>query len=457
MVSLKACSKLLLAIKLFIGGSNAAAGCNADNCYRALFPCPSPTAVSAASAFCATITGSGITATNYPARATAACGTSADRYISACKCGPTCTPTATQACSTPTAGLIYGDFECGLPAWSTQLPDAAASAKISSPGFTGQKAFEADFSPPSVSNELGVSARLLGPAVPITPGQTYKLTFATWFDIGSSGFTGVMINNKPYRTIDANDFGTGHWHFNQLAWTANATETTAAPKFEFLFGGTKSVDKIDDVVFAPLSATCGLNPATGILPDGEFECGLGSWTAQTPDSAAIATVKSGNAFIGDKAFEVVFTPPPKTPQLGVSARLLSKKLDVIPGTTYLLQFYTFFDNGDAGFIGIQINDQPLYTIDARDKGFGFYNLNEVVWKPADGIKTRMPSSGAPNPTLDQIVRASEAIVEFAVTSCKITIFPALGGFHSRVYRDEWWKSAAPTHCGGVLRRKRGWW
>ncbi|KAH8666019.1 hypothetical protein BGZ60DRAFT_432182 [Tricladium varicosporioides] len=384
MGSSKVYSKFLLAIGLFISGSNAAIACNAD---KALFPCPTPTAVAEASAFCVTITSSGKTATNYPARATAACGTSADRYISACKCGPTCTATVTKPCSTPTAGLIYGDFECGLSPWSTQLPDAAASARVLSPGFTGQKAFEADFNPPSVSKELGVSARLLGPAVPVTPGQTYKLTFATWFDIGSSGFIGIMINNKPYRTIDANDFGMGHWHFNQLSWTANVTEVSAAPKFEFLFGETKSVDKIDNVIFAPLPATCGPKPAAGILPDGEFECGLGSWTVQTPDSAATASVKSGNAFIGDKAFEVVFSPPPKTPQLGVSTRLISKKLEVTPGTTYLLQFYTFFDNGDAGFIGLQINDQPLYTIDARDKGFGHYNLNEVIWKPADGVKS----------------------------------------------------------------------
>jgi hypothetical protein len=354
------------------------------SCYRALFPCPTPTAVAEASAFCATITNGGKVATNYPTRATAACGTSSDRYVSACKCGPTCTATP---CSTPTAGLIYGDFECGLPPWSTQLPDPAASAQVLSPGFTGQKAFEADFTPPSISNEFGVSARVLGPAAPVTPGQTYKLTFATWFDDGSTGFTGVMINDKPYMTIDAGDFGTGHWHFNQLGWTANATETSAVPKFEFLFGDTKSVDKIDGVVFAPLSATCDPKPATGILPDGEFECGLGSWTAQIPDAAATASINSGNAFIGNKAFQVVFNPPPQTPQLGVSARIVSKKITVIPGTTYLLQFYTFFDNLNAGFIGVQINDQSLYTVDAADKGFGFYHLNEVVWQPAAGVKS----------------------------------------------------------------------
>ncbi|EPE32834.1 hypothetical protein GLAREA_05846 [Glarea lozoyensis ATCC 20868] len=377
--------KLIAVVGIFIGGSKAATVCSADNCYRALFPCPTPTAVSQAAAFCATITSGGVTATNFPARATAACGTSAARYISACKCGPTCTTTA--ACSTPTAGLIYGDFECGIPPWTTQIPDAAASVKVSSPGFTNQKAFEVDFTPPSVVTEFGVSARIIGPAAPVSPGKTYKLTFATWFEFGSSGFTGVMINDIPYRTIDPNDYGMGHWHFNQLAWTANATETTATPKFEFLFSPSQSVAKVDDVVFAALSATCNANPPVGILPDGEFECGLGSWTTQNPDSAATVSISTGSAYIGSKAFQVAFKPPPQNAPLGVSARLISKKLTVVPGTAYYLQFYTFFDNVNAGFIGVMINDQAVYTIDAADKGAGYYNVNDVIWTPATGVKT----------------------------------------------------------------------
>ncbi|KAJ2969355.1 hypothetical protein NUW58_g10009 [Xylaria curta] len=58
--------------------------CNADNCYRALFPCSTSSAVAEALRYCATV--SAKSATNYPSKAIAACGTKIDRYISACSC-----------------------------------------------------------------------------------------------------------------------------------------------------------------------------------------------------------------------------------------------------------------------------------------------------------------------------------------------------------------------------------
>ncbi|KAI0433192.1 hypothetical protein F5Y09DRAFT_352206 [Xylaria sp. FL1042] len=64
--------------------------CNADNCYRALFPCPSPSAVTEAVSYCVTV--SADSATNYPTRAIAACGTGKERYISACSCPATNCP-----------------------------------------------------------------------------------------------------------------------------------------------------------------------------------------------------------------------------------------------------------------------------------------------------------------------------------------------------------------------------
>ncbi|KAI0439497.1 hypothetical protein F4803DRAFT_44828 [Xylaria telfairii] len=67
-----------------------AAYCNADNCYRALFPCPSPWIVTEAVLYCATV--SAISATNYPTQAISACGTEKDRYISACSCPATNCP-----------------------------------------------------------------------------------------------------------------------------------------------------------------------------------------------------------------------------------------------------------------------------------------------------------------------------------------------------------------------------
>ncbi|KAI1361526.1 hypothetical protein F5Y08DRAFT_16148 [Xylaria arbuscula] len=75
--------------------------CNADNCYRALFPCPSPSAVTEAVRFCGTV--SADSATNYPTRAIDACGTSKDRYISACSCPATNCPVAESVAKTTTS------------------------------------------------------------------------------------------------------------------------------------------------------------------------------------------------------------------------------------------------------------------------------------------------------------------------------------------------------------------
>ncbi|KAI0183049.1 hypothetical protein EV127DRAFT_517305 [Xylaria flabelliformis] len=61
-----------------------AAYCFADNCYRALFPCPSPWVVAEAVRYCATVSAG--SATNYPTQAIAACGTGKERYVSACSC-----------------------------------------------------------------------------------------------------------------------------------------------------------------------------------------------------------------------------------------------------------------------------------------------------------------------------------------------------------------------------------
>ncbi|KAI0099713.1 hypothetical protein GGR51DRAFT_389452 [Nemania sp. FL0031] len=75
--------------------------CSADNCYRALFPCPSPWIVTEAVGYCATV--SDASATNYPTQAVAACGTGKERYVSACSCPATNCPvkTTTQVAAPP--------------------------------------------------------------------------------------------------------------------------------------------------------------------------------------------------------------------------------------------------------------------------------------------------------------------------------------------------------------------
>ncbi|KAI0533864.1 hypothetical protein GGR58DRAFT_516594 [Xylaria digitata] len=81
--------------------------CNADNCYRALFPCPSPWVVIEAVRYCATVSAN--SASNYPTQAIAVCGTGKERYISACSCPAT-------NCSVGTASLTTASHITAPPA-----------------------------------------------------------------------------------------------------------------------------------------------------------------------------------------------------------------------------------------------------------------------------------------------------------------------------------------------------
>ncbi|KAK3685306.1 hypothetical protein B0T22DRAFT_517330 [Podospora appendiculata] len=236
---------LLVAAGLLTIGTSAT--CHADNCYRALFPCSSAAALATATAYCATVTAGGTTATNYPTRATAACGTAPARYISACACGPTCT-TTTPACPTATPP-VNGDFECGgLAPWTLQVPDPSASGAVTSPGNTGAFAFEVDLHAAPATTELGVSARIISAPFAVVPGAAYTLTFWTFFDQVDNGFIGVMVNGQPIWTVDAGDLGFGAFHKSTVPVTPTTASVTLT--FEFLFGAvSQAVDRIDSISF----------------------------------------------------------------------------------------------------------------------------------------------------------------------------------------------------------------
>jgi hypothetical protein len=59
---------------------------------------------------------------------------------------------------------------------------------------------------------------------------------------------------------------------------------------------------------------------------------------------------------------------------------------VQPGVPYWLTFWSFFDNADAGFIGVIINDVPEYNVDGRDHGYGGTNFypNSFHYTPTKG-------------------------------------------------------------------------
>ncbi|WYZ35735.1 hypothetical protein EsH8_X_000382 [Colletotrichum jinshuiense] len=226
------------------------ARCNADNCYRALFPCPSPGAVSSASAFCATITAGSTTATNFPTRATAACGTVASRYISACACGPTCSATPTPTPCPSFGGLLTnGDFECGIAPWTLELPDPDVSTGITSASAnSGLHSFEARLLRDRPEQVPPLVTRLKSPTVPVQGNVPGKLTFAVWFDNMDAGFVGVMINGLPVSTTDARDgAGWGVWKPVSVDYTPSSD--TLQITFDFLYAGVASVVRIDSIVF----------------------------------------------------------------------------------------------------------------------------------------------------------------------------------------------------------------
>jgi hypothetical protein len=150
---------------------------------------------------------------------------------------------------------VYGDFECGIAPWTSQVPDPAATVIVSSPGFTGNEALEVDFNPPSVTTEENISARIISPPIPVTPGTEYLLNWYTWFNNLDAGFIGVIINDVSLWTVDARDHGdvAATWNDNQFSWTAGAGVTSATIQFEFDFipssDSINSVDKIDDITF----------------------------------------------------------------------------------------------------------------------------------------------------------------------------------------------------------------
>ncbi|KAK0624983.1 hypothetical protein B0T17DRAFT_531607 [Bombardia bombarda] len=218
----------------------------------------------------------------------------------------------------------------------------------------------------------------------------------------TSGFVGVLVNGRGSVTIDAVDYPTGLWHFSQMPWTPLAGETSAEIRIEWLGPAAR----VDTVTFAPVGAYCGgggsqSSVPLGIMPDGEFECGLGAWTQQVPDGGCVAGVVdiTSLAPIGGvspqgfgrsawRAFEAG-APDPAKQELGVSARLVSPRVAVTPGRTYMLAFATYFDRYGVGFVGVMVNDVPVYTRDPGDahQGLGWFAPNQVFWTAPEGVTT----------------------------------------------------------------------
>ncbi|KAI1193767.1 hypothetical protein F5X97DRAFT_328224 [Nemania serpens] len=139
------------------------------------------------------------------------------------------------------------------------------------------------------------------------------------------------------------------------------------------------------------------------VANGDFECGLAPWVVQVPDTEANYSIAApGHA--SSSSFQVQFAPPARSPEKGVSARIISPPVRVVPGVPYRLTFWTWFNNPQAGFIGVQFNNLAYYTIDATDHGWGGdFTLNTVDYTPTnDTVTIKFEFLFNPVPSLDRI-------------------------------------------------------
>lgn len=227
-----------IALVSLVSSTWAKAACNHDNCYRALFPTASSAAVAVASAFCISLhsASDSATVTNYPARATHACGTVPSKYISACSC------IDKRTCQAANQPVKNGGFECGLAPWVVNTTNRG-SYSVSAPSNTGRLSFAfttnqmtADFGPPSIQQTI----------TGLTVGRQYTLHFATWFSDADAGFIGLVLNGTPRSTDDARDTTCCQvWKPRTYGFTAESTSLTV--RFEFLASAGTHTFRLDDV------------------------------------------------------------------------------------------------------------------------------------------------------------------------------------------------------------------
>lgn len=125
--------------------------------------------------------------------------------------------------------------------------DAGTTHRLSSPGNGNSgSAFEVTVGP--VTSPSDATARVIQavPAELLDAGATYTVSFATNIVGPDAGFWGVMVNDQPYRTVDARDnAGPGVWNLNSFDYPHPGGAATL--KFEIITSEPGSVFKLDDV------------------------------------------------------------------------------------------------------------------------------------------------------------------------------------------------------------------
>jgi len=128
------------------------------------------------------------------------------------------------------------------------------------------------------------------------------------------------------------------------------------------------------------ASTCAPTPY-GVFQNGGFECGISPWRALVTHGTTYAVTSPGKT--GGFAFEVVQNAA--LDGVGLGQATLQQLFYITPGTQYTLTLDSFFDVGNGGFIGVNLNGQPQYTVDASDNlGPRVWNSNTIVFTARTG-------------------------------------------------------------------------
>ncbi|KAL8782584.1 MAG: hypothetical protein Q9213_005262 [Squamulea squamosa] len=142
------------------------------------------------------------------------------------------------------------------------------------------------------------------------------------------------------------------------------------------------------------------------VANGGFECGLAPWVAvdQVNTKHAITSPGDNSAFAYE--FDQV---GPKVPEADMNPSAVYQDIRLVNGIPYNLRFRTYFDKctQGEGFVGVMINRQPVYTVDACDKGAGTFKDNLVQFTAtADQTNLRFEFLTNENPAVFKIDNVS---------------------------------------------------
>ncbi|KAM0801180.1 hypothetical protein BDR22DRAFT_214586 [Usnea florida] len=124
--------------------------------------------------------------------------------------------------------------------------------------------------------------------------------------------------------------------------------------------------------------TCAPTPATNLVQNGGFECGIAPWIPTDIIHTTHSLTPPAAADNSLSAYQFTQSGPvdPSTDSNPASVNQDISPLTV--GRPYVLTFRSYFAAPCGnGFVGVMLNHQPVYTVDACDYRAGVYNDNTV--------------------------------------------------------------------------------